>query len=68
MDKSQTGAQSASGSAPWRYTAASNISVSINASGNALLSTNSSNPSGVVYQSGLDYNPVLAVYARGSGS
>lgn len=68
MDKSQTGAQSASGSAPWTYTAASGISVGIDASGNALLSTNSSNPSSVVYQSGLDYNPVLAVYAGGSGS
>lgn len=37
MDKSQTGAQSASGSAPWTYTSAAGISVGIDASGNATL-------------------------------
>ena len=37
MNKTETGAQSASGSAPWTYTSASNIAVSIDANGTATL-------------------------------
>ena len=37
MDKETTGTQSASGSAPWTYTSAAGVDVSIDASGNATL-------------------------------